>query len=213
MSDWDLFLSTLHMLTQCSLEILKHMDADYANERRLTYCKPPLTFPPFFLGNERTLSRYANAAIATQLGDNGRLELPRSYTIIWHISVVLTDKLGEVSPQARSQDCLSLPGRAPARSLLFLRLTQKWLQKPEVIRSGWKPLLSWPLEKALRGVLNSGLNEDIFDGKFASFLSRSDLNGLTGATGRAAQTLDWPTVRTRTRGHTEPGGVCLSVLT
>lgn len=58
---------------------------------------------------------------------------------------------------------LSLPGRAAAHSLLFLWLTQKPLQKPEFIRSGWKPLLSWPLFSGgtLRGVLTSGLNEGI----------------------------------------------------
>lgn len=48
--------------------------------------------------------------------------------------------------------------------------------------------------------------------RFCSFQVWSDLNGLTGATGSGAQTLDWPTVRTRTRDHTELGGVCLSVL-
>lgn len=93
--------------------------------------------------------------------DSGRVELPRSHTIIWHILVVLTGKLEE--PQARSQECLSLPGWAAAHSLLFLWPTHNPLRKPKFIRSGWNPLLSWPLFSGgtLRGVLTSGWNEDI----------------------------------------------------
>lgn len=113
-----------------------------------------MAFPPFFTWKWENVRSYNTAA------DSARVELPqRLYAIIWRVLVALTGKLEEVWPQGRHRSN-SLSGPAAVHSTLFLRLTQK----PEFIKSGWKPLLLWQLfsGEIMRGVLTSGLNKDIW---------------------------------------------------
>lgn len=119
---------------------------------------PPLTFPPFFLGNKGTLSQCIwtqRLQHSCRQSEGWTPTIPHNH--LAHFGCAHWQSGGSFISGTLIVVPLSARSNV-AHSLLFLWLTQKCRSQ-----SGWKPLLSWPLFFGgnLRGVLTSGLNENI----------------------------------------------------